>query len=114
MAIHELATNAAKHGALSRPEGWVALRWRVDTGTGTLRLTWTESGGPPVSAPPSRRGFGSRMIETTLEGQLGGCLGLHWLQGGLRAEIALPVTRVLASDAGPEAEEVEFSLAGGK
>ena len=114
MAIHELATNAAKHGALSRPEGRVSLRWRIDAGTGTLRLTWTESGGPPVSAPPSRRGFGSRMIEATLEGQLGGALALHWLKDGLRAEIALPVTRVLASDAGPETEEVEFSLAGGK
>ena len=114
MALHELATNAAKHGALSRPEGRVSLRWRLDPGTRMLRLTWTESGGPPVSAPPSRRGFGSRMIEGTLEGQLGGCLSLHWREGGLQAEIALPVARVLASEAGPETEPVEFALAGGK
>ncbi|GAA0586385.1 hypothetical protein GCM10009416_26010 [Craurococcus roseus] len=114
MAIHELATNAAKHGALSVPEGRVSLRWRLDPGTGTLRITWAESGGPPVVAPPKRRGFGSRMIEATLEGQLGGCLSLHWDGGGLRAEIALPVARVLASDAEPGAEATEFALAGGK
>ena len=114
MALHELATNAAKHGALSVPEGRVSLRWRLDPGTETLRITWTESGGPPVAAPPGRRGFGSRMIEATLEGQLGGCLSLHWDGGGLRAEIALPVARVLASDAKPGAEAAEFALAGGK
>ena len=98
MALHELATNAAKHGALSRPEGRVSLRWRLDPGTATVRLTWTESGGPPVTAPPSRRGFGSRMIEATLEGQLGGTLAVHWEAEGLRTEIALPVARVLAAE----------------
>ncbi|MBD0271690.1 MAG: ATP-binding protein, partial [Acetobacteraceae bacterium] len=114
MAIHELATNATKHGALSVPEGRVSLRWRLDPGTATLRITWAESDGPPVPAPPTRRGFGSRMIEATLEGQLGGCLSLHWEEDGLRAEIALPVARVLASDAKPGTEPVEFALAGGK
>jgi PAS domain S-box-containing protein len=112
MALHELATNAAKHGALSRPEGRVSLRWRFDRDTATLRLLWTESGGPAVSAPPSRRGFGSRMIEATLEGQLGGSLVLRWQEDGLRAEIALPARRVLAADAGPDAKEVELALAG--
>ena len=115
MAIHELATNASKHGALSRPEGRISLRWRHDPATATLRLTWTESGGPPVSAPPARRGFGSRMIEATLEGQLRGSLDLHWGEGGLRAEIVLPTARVLAADAGPEAaEEAELALTTGK
>jgi two-component sensor histidine kinase len=114
MALHELATNACKHGALSRPEGRVTLRWRLDPDSGTLRLTWTESGGPGVSAPPVRRGFGSRMIEATLEGQLRGSLALHWHPGGLRAEIALPAARVLAADAGPEAgAEDELALATG-
>ena len=107
MALHELTTNACKHGALSRPEGRVTLRWRLDPDSGTLRLTWTESGGPKVSAPPVRRGFGSRMIEATLEGQLRGSLALHWQPGGLRAEIALPAARVLAADAGPEARAEE-------
>ena len=114
MAIHELATNASKHGALSRPEGRVSLRWRLDRETATLRLTWTETGGPPVSAPPTRRGFGSRMIEATLEGQLRGSLDLHWHSDGLRAEIVLPAARVLAADAEPEAEEAELALASDK
>jgi PAS domain S-box-containing protein len=113
MAIHELATNASKHGALSRPEGRVSLRWRLDPGTAALRLTWTESGGPPVTAPPTRRGFGSRMIEATLEGQLRGGLDLHWQEDGLRAEIVLPAARVLAADAEPEAEAAELALATG-
>lgn len=114
MALHELATNACKHGALSRPEGHVSLRWRLDRETASLRLTWTESGGPSVAAPPSRRGFGSRMIEATLEGQLGGSLVQQWQESGLRVEIALPTARVLAADAGPGSpEEVEFALAAG-
>jgi hypothetical protein len=54
------------------------------------------------------------MIEATLEGQLGGTLAVHWEAEGLRTEIALPVARVLAADAGPEAEEIEFALAPGK
>ena len=90
------------------------MRWRLDPGTAALRLTWTESGGPPVTAPPTRRGFGSRMIEATLEGQLRGGLDLHWQEDGLRAEIVLPAARVLAADAEPEAAEAELALATGK
>ena len=68
LALHELATNAAKYGALSRPEGRVELRWQAQDGR--LSLSWRESGGPPV-APPSRRGFGSRLIENALCRDLG-------------------------------------------
>ncbi|HYI81732.1 MAG TPA: PAS domain-containing protein, partial [Acetobacteraceae bacterium] len=79
MAMHELATNAAKHGALSVPAGRVAVDWRVEpppddaTGAtdGTLLLEWSEHDGPPVSGPPTRRGFGSRLIERGLPVQLG-------------------------------------------
>ncbi|MEY9161827.1 MULTISPECIES: HWE histidine kinase domain-containing protein [Bradyrhizobium] len=60
LALHELATNAVKYGALSRPSGRVELRWRVQEEM--LNLSWRESGGPQVS-PPTRRGFGSRLIE---------------------------------------------------
>jgi PAS domain S-box-containing protein len=111
MALHELATNSAKHGALSRPEGRVVLRWDLDRDAATLRVFWTESGGPPVSEPPARRGFGSRMIQATVEGQLGGSLALHWHEDGLRAELALPAARVLAAEAGTGAEKVEFAFA---
>jgi PAS domain S-box-containing protein len=69
MALHELATNAVKHGALSRPEGRVDLRWTVsDPGPpAKLRLTWREQGGPPTE-PANRRGFGMRLIEQALGG----------------------------------------------
>jgi two-component system CheB/CheR fusion protein len=67
LVLHELATNAAKHGSLSRPGGGVALRWSVTTANDqpTLRVVWTESGGPPVQ-PPKTSGFGGVLIENGL------------------------------------------------
>ena len=94
MVLHELATNAAKHGALSAPGGRVILSWRLEGQE--LHLRWQEEGGPPVLAPPGRRGFGSRVIDTTVRGQLGGRLVMLWQQQGLCCEIALPAARVLA------------------
>jgi PAS domain S-box-containing protein len=95
MALHELATNAAKHGALSAPGGTVALAWSTDPGTGALRLRWTETGGPRIAAPPARRGFGSRMLEATVR-QLGGAAALDWDAAGLVCRIEVPLARVLA------------------
>lgn len=69
LALHELATNAIKHGALTRPEGRVTVLWQGEA-DGMVRLTWTERNGPPVRAP-SRRGFGSRMMERGLPAELG-------------------------------------------
>jgi PAS domain S-box-containing protein len=73
MALHELATNAVKYGALSSTKGQVRIAWTVVQGGAHPRLvlTWTESGGPPVS-PPTRRGFGSRLIERGLAAELSG------------------------------------------
>ncbi|UIY30733.1 PAS domain-containing protein [Neorhizobium galegae] len=72
MGLHELTTNALKYGALSTPDGQVAIKWQIVEGAEPLlRLTWTESGGPPVVAP-SRRGFGVRLIERSLAQDLGG------------------------------------------
>ncbi|MFZ5718673.1 MAG: sensor histidine kinase [Pseudomonadota bacterium] len=88
LVIHELATNAAKYGALSHPSGCVTVRWRM-TG-GVLRLTWRERGGPPV-APPTRRGFGSRLIERSLQGQLRGHARLEFAPEGLTCRIVLPL-----------------------
>ena len=96
VVLHELATNAAKHGALSRPGGRVRLSWRIDRGRGLLLLRWAESGGPTVAGPPSRRGFGSKVIDATARGQLGGTVALAWDAVGLRADIAFPLGRALA------------------
>ncbi|CDZ72030.1 Putative two-component sensor histidine kinase with PAS/PAC domains [Neorhizobium galegae bv. orientalis] len=72
MGLHELTTNALKYGALSTLNGQVAINWQIVEGAEPLlRLTWTESGGPPVVAP-SRRGFGVRLIERSLAQDLGG------------------------------------------
>jgi PAS domain S-box-containing protein len=99
MVLHELATNAAKHGALSARGGQVEVRWTVGRRKGEdglLRLRWAEAGGPPVAGPPARRGFGTRVVEATVRGQLGGSVERRWGPGGLVVEVAVPVARVLA------------------
>jgi two-component sensor histidine kinase len=84
MILHEIATNAAKYGALSNDNGTVVLDWEiVEDGTGRqLRLIWTESGGPPVVAPV-QRGFGSRLIERSARDQLGGEATVDFLPRGV-------------------------------
>ena len=99
MALHELATNATKHGALSAPDGRVSVFWETDGEKGLLRLLWAEAGGPPVEAPPTRRGFGSRLLEATLRDQLGGKLVRDWRPGGLVCTIEMPLARALAGQA---------------
>lgn len=93
LALHELATNAAKYGALSRPGGRVDLAWtlRPDPAGGTrwIEIHWTESGGPPV-APPSKQGFGRRVVEGSVS-QLGGTVDLAFPSDGARCRLALPV-----------------------
>ena len=84
LALHELATNATKYGALSRQEGRVAVNW--DIGEGMLRLDWEESGGPPVS-PPMQKGFGSRLLEELVGPDLGGDVKLKYDVTGVRCAI---------------------------
>jgi PAS domain S-box-containing protein len=84
LALHELATNAAKYGALSRPEGRVELRWFVQDDR--LNMHWRERGGPQV-APPTRRGFGSRLIEQALSRDLDGQTRLEFAPDGVRCWI---------------------------
>jgi two-component sensor histidine kinase len=88
MAMHELATNSMKYGALSAPGGQVTVRWTLEPleGDKSLRLRWLESGGPPV-APPERRGFGSRLIEQVLAEDFGGKVNLCYEPEGLRFEL---------------------------
>ncbi len=88
LALHELATNAAKYGALSAPEGHVAITWAQ--GGGALRFRWTESGGPPVT-PPARRGFGSRLIEENLSRSWRGTAILAFAPAGVVLEASAPV-----------------------
>ncbi len=90
MLLHELATNAAKYGALSEPAGKVALSWGFGGADAGLRLRWAEKGGPAVAGPPARGGFGSRLLNSLAERQLGGRLVLDWEPDGLRATLALP------------------------
>ncbi|WP_404338096.1 PAS domain S-box protein [Sphingomonas sp. MMS12-HWE2-04] len=90
LAIHELATNAVKHGALSRPEGRVAIAWGYSGAPPRLALRWEEHGGPPV-APPSRRGFGTRMIERGLAAELAGTVTIAFEPGGLVCTVDAPL-----------------------
>jgi two-component sensor histidine kinase len=84
MIVHEIATNAAKYGALSSETGTVTLDWEVtnEAPKPRLRLIWTESGGPPVTAPV-QRGFGSRLIERSARDQLGGDATVDFLPRGV-------------------------------
>ena len=84
MIVHEIATNAAKYGALSNETGIVTLDWEIlgEQRAPKLRLTWTETGGPPVVAPV-QRGFGSRMIERSARDQLGGEATVDFLPRGV-------------------------------
>ncbi len=84
MALHELSTNAVKYGALSRPGGRVFVEWRVseEADGPTLTFRWRESGGPPVE-PPRRRGFGARLLERGIGGDLRGITRLDYLPTGV-------------------------------
>ncbi len=91
MAVHELATNAAKYGALSVPTGHVSVSWTVTRGEPQyLRLCWREQGGPPV-APPTRKGFGTRLIERSLAQELSGEVDLVYEPAGVVCTIKAPL-----------------------
>lgn len=94
IALHELATNAAKYGALSNGRGTVDVRWSVVRAgeAQMLELRWTERGGPPV-ALPIKRGFGSRLIERSLANELGGAASIEFAREGVCASIASPLER---------------------
>ncbi|MGG5823495.1 HWE histidine kinase domain-containing protein [Falsiroseomonas sp. HW251] len=100
MVLHELATNATKYGALSVPEGRVRVTWQLDSSTASLTITWRESGGPKVAGKPARRGFGSRVIEATVQNQLGGRVRRAWEEDGLVCVMTVPVARAVASSRG--------------
>ncbi|MEQ7873994.1 HWE histidine kinase domain-containing protein [Sphingomonas sp. ASV193] len=88
MLIHELSTNAIKYGALSRPEGTIAIDWGVEEigGRRRLSLDWTEKGGPPVT-PPTRRGFGTRLITRGIASDQNSDVRLKFEADGLRCRV---------------------------
>lgn len=94
LVLHELATNAAKYGALSTPQGRVEISWSTQGGgpEPCIRLVWQEQGGPPV-APPTRRGFGTTMIEQAAAYQLDGQAELAYAPDGVRCELSFPLVR---------------------
>lgn len=92
MAFHELATNAAKYGALSVPEGKIRVHWEVDA-RHRLYLEWEEVGGPPIQMP-RRRGFGSRLIETVLARELSGEVHLDFPLEGVHCSMETSLDKV--------------------
>jgi two-component sensor histidine kinase len=90
MTLHELATNAAKYGALSVAGGHVFVGWTLgDVHPPTLKIRWKESGGPEV-APPARSGYGSEVIRELVAYELGGTVDLVFARGGVYCSIELP------------------------
>jgi PAS domain S-box-containing protein len=88
MTLHELATNAVKHGALSAGHGRVGIEWKR-TADDQVTLLWTETGGPRVQ-PPTREGFGTQLMEAMIRAQLKGTIDFVWRPEGLACEINFP------------------------
>ncbi|MBC7430798.1 MAG: GAF domain-containing protein [Rubritepida sp.] len=104
LAVHELVTNAAKYGSLSCPGGSVTVRWAL-AADGSIDLSWTEAGGPPVEVP-KRRGFGSTLIEQALAMETGGQADVRYLAAGVVCAIHLPASAMIPSGE-PEAAAVD-------
>jgi PAS domain S-box-containing protein len=93
MAIHELATNAAKYGAWSSPDGRIDISWatKANGSAPRLRLCWLEQNGPPV-AKPTHKGFGTRLLGRGIETELGGSTLIEFAPSGVRCKIDIPLT----------------------
>jgi PAS domain S-box-containing protein len=91
LALHELGTNACKYGALSRPAGRISINWRVEDDQ--LELSWTERGGPPV-LPPTRSGFGRRVIERLVKTSLAADVELRFDPAGLSWRVTTPLAEL--------------------
>ena len=95
LVFHEFATNAAKYGALSMPDGQVRIAVAVEAER--LRLDWLERGGPPIEAAPETSGFGTWLADGTIKGQLKGELSRRWHRDGLVIGISLPLSQLGSS-----------------
>jgi PAS domain S-box-containing protein len=92
LALHELATNAAKYGALSVPQGRLSLSWSLQDQI--VQFNWRENGGPRTAAP-NRKGFGTRIIVASIEQQLGGKVLLNWHSEGLLCSFTIPLSKLV-------------------
>jgi len=93
IVFHELATNAIKHGAMSKPEGKVALTWGLNAGE-RVKLNWLEEGGPQV-VPPAQAGFGNRLIRLEMTHELNGDVDLLYEPDGLKVDMSFPLSHPL-------------------
>jgi len=89
MVMHELLTNAAKYGALSAPSGRLSIQWTTEA-NGETRIRWCEIGVGPVS-PPSRRGFGSAMINASVRHELKGQVAVKYGPDGVEVDLVIPM-----------------------
>ncbi len=105
MALHELSTNASKYGALSNGDGVVKITWLIEPGTtaddgGTFRMTWIESGGPPV-VEPSRKGYGSAVTGKMIEMVVSGQVSIAYDASGIRWSMTCPASNLIEDAMGP-------------
>ena len=96
LVIHELVTNAVKHGALAGDAGRITITWRHEA-EGDVTLNWNETGGPPV-AMPTRQGFGSTIIRQSIPHELGGQASINYAPSGLHARFVLPSRHIVFDD----------------
>lgn len=99
LVLNEMATNAAKYGALSNGQGRVDIDWQLqeqDDGPSLVVLNWSETGGPKVDAEPERKGFGSSLIDMSIKNNLKGALERQWREDGLKCTLTFPISAAKA------------------
>lgn len=104
LVLHELATNAAKYGALSAKGGRLTVSWEVRKNENALEddvvcLQWIETGGPEIVEPPETNGFGSKLIDLTVANQMKGAMSSEWLSSGVQHQLMLPASHFGQHDA---------------
>jgi two-component sensor histidine kinase len=92
LVLHELATNAAKYGCLSNPDGQLVIQWTMSDDE--VDFFWTETGGPLIEVPPTFEGFGTQLSQRSIAGQLGGTLDREWRSEGLLVHMTMPLSRL--------------------
>jgi len=88
LLLHEFATNSVKYGALSATAGQIQIHCAARSGT--VVITWTDRGGPPITSPIGDKGFGDLLVRATVTGQLGGDISRDWEPEGLKIRLTVP------------------------